>query len=606
MAAELALTYATWKRVIDDGRLRVYHFQLTVGPNSYYVVAGANDFLYASTVSAPADVTDFETIYLPFSATTTSAAEALSAASVQAPQRVTGGEIKSDIGRNSTNTPLGIGAIFTGQAENLSSFANITINLFGTPDNATGTLFFEFSPDGVNWDVSRALPVNNLNIFIPFPLRIVLPFFRVRYENGAVAQTAFRLTTVYHHTEGGPLIRLPRDVLGSTEPVPVVRALVEPSLRGSLFTLGADRSLGGENIALPYVAQSVAEFDSPFANNDITVTTSGGASATQTVANGAVLTSANAAGASQARIVSNKRNRYRPGREFRMEFSVGFPAAGLASTDVLIGLSDESGSLNRLEIGYRGAVFGIHIVSGGLVTTIAKASWNGDAADGSALSNFRTNEIPVILDVTKANAWRIRGVWFGVGPIYFDVKSPDDDWITVHTLRYPNTAVVPYIQNPNMFPFMEVVKEGGAPVGTLSAFCFCWTAGTVESDLGLLPHEINSRGLVNISSNSITASATLYTVPTGRQLYIFSLSVVMRNASLVAAGQLDLIDATSGTVGTLLLSLPIAAATNQSSAQMVLPITTITPIRFLLGVRAVVVSGTLTFGISGQGYTKEL
>lgn len=76
---------------------------------------------------------------------------------------------------NSTTTPLAAGASFIGAAESLISYAELDINLAGTPAVAPGTLFFEFSPDGVNWDVSVPVALAGPSM-VPQYLRVVLPW----------------------------------------------------------------------------------------------------------------------------------------------------------------------------------------------------------------------------------------------------------------------------------------------------------------------------------------------------------------------------------------------------------------------------------------------
>lgn len=519
---------------------------------------------------------------------------------------VTGGSVTS--AGNSTAAALGAGGTFVGTGEDISLYSGVTVNTVGTADQVPGTLFLEFGPDGASWPVSIPIAVTNLSQTVPFgPLVPVRRFFRIRYVNGATGQTTFAITTTYHRMFTGQLLRTPAQILGANEPVSVVRALVEPSIFGALTLLGADRSIGGETIALPYIIQSRAQFDQPYANNDVTVTTSGGATAVQSAANGSVLTSANAAGASSARVVGNRKNRYQSGREFRIEFSKGFPAAGLANSDVLMGLSDEAGSPNQLAIGWKNTTFGLHVVSAGVFTTIARANWNGDPLDGSANSAFTSGHVPVLLDITQGNAWRIRGVWFGVGPVYLEVKSPDDKWVLAHVVRYPNTAAVPYIQNPNLFPFDEVVKTAGAGVGTLTSFGFCWDAGTVENELGFEPHEINSHKLANAALSDQTTTQNLWTVSAGRQLFIKSISITCYNTSAINHGVLELRDATSGTGGTLLAAVVMSAQLGGNFVgSAVQSFSCPVPILALVGVRAVVVSGTLTYACSIQGYEKEL
>lgn len=126
---------------------------------------------------------------------------------------------------NSTTVALGANATFVGQTDDVLHYQEVDLNMKGGPSNASGTLFFEFSPDGVNWDVSIPLPLPNPNSLVPIPLRIVLPFFRVRYVNGAVAQTSFRLTVVYHNISGNRLTRFPFQMIDPNEPTEVTHSL---------------------------------------------------------------------------------------------------------------------------------------------------------------------------------------------------------------------------------------------------------------------------------------------------------------------------------------------------------------------------------------------
>lgn len=66
-----------------------------------------------------------------------------------------------------------------------------TINGSAFADVA-GTLYVEQSGDGVNWDVSQSFAVA-ANTGVPFKVDVYLPFFRLRYVNGATAQGTFRL-----------------------------------------------------------------------------------------------------------------------------------------------------------------------------------------------------------------------------------------------------------------------------------------------------------------------------------------------------------------------------------------------------------------------------
>lgn len=129
---------------------------------------------------------------------------------------------------NSTSTPLGSNATFTGAAENVSSYEELDVNIAGSPSNAPGSLYFEFSPDGTNWDVSVQVSGAQLPgpSIAPLFLRVVLPWFRVRYVNGSTVQTAFRLTTAYHRTSAVRLTRFLNQTLDDTESIENVRAVI--------------------------------------------------------------------------------------------------------------------------------------------------------------------------------------------------------------------------------------------------------------------------------------------------------------------------------------------------------------------------------------------
>lgn len=129
---------------------------------------------------------------------------------------------------NTTTIPLAANAIFTGATDDVTSYEEIDINVAGAPANAPGSLYFEFSPDGINWDVSTQISGNELPgpSIVPQLLRVILPYFRVVYINGNVDQTAFRLTVTYHRASGTRLTRYLNQVVDFTEPVENAQAFM--------------------------------------------------------------------------------------------------------------------------------------------------------------------------------------------------------------------------------------------------------------------------------------------------------------------------------------------------------------------------------------------
>jgi len=136
---------------------------------------------------------------------------------------------------NTTITPLGAGATFTGGIEDIKLYGEITVNVAGAPANAPGTFIFEFSPDGINFDISVSRVLIGPSL-IAQPLRNVLPFFRIKYVNGATPQTEFRLTTILHFDPAKPLSRYLDQDLDVNEPVEITRAVAAGKSPDGPFT----------------------------------------------------------------------------------------------------------------------------------------------------------------------------------------------------------------------------------------------------------------------------------------------------------------------------------------------------------------------------------
>lgn len=103
--------------------------------------------------------------------------------------------VTSDIGVNSTETPLSSGTTFTGIGEQ-NHYPQVGVML--KTDN-TSTLYFEFSNDGTNWD--STYPVNGFKVasgVAEFHTAVKLGrYFRPRLVNDTGAQSYLRLTTYY-------------------------------------------------------------------------------------------------------------------------------------------------------------------------------------------------------------------------------------------------------------------------------------------------------------------------------------------------------------------------------------------------------------------------
>ncbi len=456
---------------------------------------------------------------------------------------------------NSSTTPLAALGTFTGVAVDVLGYDNITINLAGSPQICHGTLFFEFSPDAANWDVSVPVPVSDLAVVIPIPLRSVLRWFRVRYVNGTTIQTAFRLTTMGHRAFPGDLIRTPTQVVGPNEPVQIVRALIQPGLGlGQRRILGADRTVFGEGIVMPRINRMQADFSQALANNDVTSTITGVGGTTAQALGEATMNTGVGVLATSARLQTNQSIRYAPGREIYSLFTARFSASSPsgAGEQQRIGLYDDN---NGFFLGYQGNTFGFTVRSGGVDTFTALTAANGDPLNGTFLSRFSRGGVLEAMNPLFKNVWRIRFGWLGSSVVHFEIQSPDGEWMTVHTIQQPNLAVTPSIQNPNLPMRAEVIK-GAADATPLTIGTGSWAAGIVQDPIGLEPYDVKSR--VEVHANQTLTGiagtgvgAAVFAVPTGRRFRMTDLALTT-DSNQNAAAEVQLRDATTFAGGTLL------------------------------------------------------
>jgi hypothetical protein len=92
-------------------------------------------------------------------------------------------------------------------------------------------------------------------------------------------------------------------------------------------------------------------------------------------------------------------------------------------------------------------------------TFIAQSSWNGDKLTGTGASG-------VTIDPTKNNAYSINIQSLGAGAVVFKVlvcpsNANNITWVTVHTIRSPNTMTTTHVGNPS-FPFTMTAYSAGS------------------------------------------------------------------------------------------------------------------------------------------------
>jgi len=285
----------------------------------------------------------------------------------------------------------------------------------------------------------------------------------------------------------------------------------------------------------------------PDAISDLTVTKTSTGDASTSGGQATFTTGANTSGGVKA--VTNTSVKYRPHAESYAAFTAIF-SAGLANSYQRIGIYDTN---NGFFIGYEGTSFGVTKRTGAVDTTTAQASFSEDTLTGQVGSEFTRNGTPETADFTKDNLFRIRYGWLGAASIYFEIYSPDGQWVTFHIIKYPNSASVPTVANPNLPITLDVQKStAGATVLTMKTAC--WAAGTT-SNFQKVTDTITDNTLATLNRAVITGYSTA-----GGGTY--------NNVKVTPSGSLTTaIGDITGIVGqnTMANSIPVTIASNQSA-----------------------------------------
>lgn len=121
---------------------------------------------------------------------------------------------------NSSTSALGGGASFAPTGEDVTRYSSVAVSVIAEPATAVGDLYLEFSSNGTDWDISRKVEVLRPDDGHALVVPVQAKFFRTRYVNGAVVQTAFRLQTALHTDRGAGEVRLSAiDAVGESNPI---------------------------------------------------------------------------------------------------------------------------------------------------------------------------------------------------------------------------------------------------------------------------------------------------------------------------------------------------------------------------------------------------
>jgi hypothetical protein len=230
---------------------------------------------------------------------------------------------------------------------------------------------------------------------------------------------------------------------------------------------------------------------------DISAVTTGSTSAGP----GSAILSTGASATGELKMSSKKVLHYSPGYEGDAFFTGAF-TTGVANSIQYIGLFDDN---DGWAVGYQGTQFGVLFRrDNGTDQFIPQASFNLDPIDGSGPSGFA-------IDPTKINLFRISYGWLGAAPITYQVCSPTGTWISFHRINYPNTQLVPHVENASL-PIRAQVKNTGN-TSNLSLITASWNA-SIAGDIGGLRQFEYGAEAVTLTTNVDTPLFTIRNKPT--------------------------------------------------------------------------------------------
>jgi hypothetical protein len=132
---------------------------------------------------------------------------------------------------NSTETPLPAGGVFTGTWEDVRDYAAIAVAILTDAPSASNGAVIEFSGDGTN--VIRSVPTSiPANVGSHFSLGPQARYFRIRYTNGATAQTLLRSQVILRFAAPGEVLQ----PFGATVTDGNLATVVQAGMKGRLYS----------------------------------------------------------------------------------------------------------------------------------------------------------------------------------------------------------------------------------------------------------------------------------------------------------------------------------------------------------------------------------
>ncbi len=147
---------------------------------------------------------------------------------------------------NSTTTPLGGDAVFTGTGTDMLGYSAVCVTLTADVDSATDGMCFQFSTDNSNWDDQYAFTLDfSASDTRRFQFPVCARYFRVLYTNGSGGQSVFRVQTILHTANQLTSIHRLADDMSPDRSAQVVKSVLYAQAAGSGNFTAVDATAGG-------------------------------------------------------------------------------------------------------------------------------------------------------------------------------------------------------------------------------------------------------------------------------------------------------------------------------------------------------------------------
>jgi hypothetical protein len=354
-----------------------------------------------------------------------------------------------------TETPLGIGGVYTSPLNSTEGYSQIETHLYA---DVAGTLVGRWYNDESKTTLIRTFTRpyggSEVGTVSYFSSPVFGPYVEYEYTNGATGQTDFfmdlhnRIKAISGQVLGmndfipsGVVANLGRNVIVGQNEAGNFNNVNTDTLNNLNVNISNPRTAFGEI----RMAELTPELQVSYVygiNTDIVVTgnTSGG---TVSSSDSMAVVTSSASSNAWGEICTKQSIKYAPGQGSVGRFTCLF-TDGVTGNTQFIGIIDAE---DGFAFGFSGDTFGLLRRQNSSDFFTPQTSWNVDTMDGSSGS---LNPSSQLLDPTKGNVFEIKYQYLGFGAITYSIETFSGEFSPVHVEQYANTATVPSIYSPNL------------------------------------------------------------------------------------------------------------------------------------------------------------